>query len=275
MCHPDGDISFFNDAAHGVAPHPDDIRAYAVALGCRPAAALAGGLAWSHLTATGYIVVQMAAGARALLDVAEVGPSYQPGHAHADTLSFELSLFGQRVLVNSGTSRYGEDDERHRQRSTAAHNTVEIDGESSSEVWSGFRVARRARPTVPVVRRDDSGLGPRLLVRCAHDGYRRLPGAPVHQREWVFEPGRLRVTDRLSGTYRKAVGRFHLHPDIRVTSDRELLLGGGHKVRWNVAGGQARVVPASWHPQFGASAPTSCIEVLFGGSEVTVDFIWE
>jgi hypothetical protein len=25
-----------------------------------------------------------------------------PGHAHADTLSFELSLFGQRVVVNSG-----------------------------------------------------------------------------------------------------------------------------------------------------------------------------
>ena len=57
----------------------------------------------------------------AILDVAEVGPSYQPGHAHADTLSFELSLYGQRVLVNSGTSQYGNDAERYRQRSTGAH----------------------------------------------------------------------------------------------------------------------------------------------------------
>jgi hypothetical protein len=32
-----------------------------------------------------------------ILDVAPVGPDYLPGHAHADTLSFELSLFGQRA----------------------------------------------------------------------------------------------------------------------------------------------------------------------------------
>ncbi|MFB1490650.1 MULTISPECIES: heparinase II/III family protein [unclassified Thiocapsa] len=47
-----------------------------------------------------------AGSAVALLDVAPIGPDYLPGHAHADTLSFELSLFGQRVIVNGGTSRY-------------------------------------------------------------------------------------------------------------------------------------------------------------------------
>ena len=40
------------------------------------------------------------------MDVALIGPNYQPGHAHADVLSFELSLFGQRLLVNIGTSEY-------------------------------------------------------------------------------------------------------------------------------------------------------------------------
>ena len=41
-----------------------------------------------------------------ILDVGKIGPSYLPGHAHADTLSFEMSLFGQRLFVNSGTSDY-------------------------------------------------------------------------------------------------------------------------------------------------------------------------
>ena len=82
-----------------------------------------------------------------LLDVASIGPDYLPGHGHADTLSFEMSLFGKRTLVNRGISQYGIE-VRQVERGTAAHNTVVINNENSSEVWSGFRVARRARPLV-------------------------------------------------------------------------------------------------------------------------------
>ena len=73
-----------------------------------------------------------------------IGPDYIPGHAHADTLSFELSLSGQRIFVNSGISEYGLSEERLRQRQTKAHNTVSVNDLSSSQVWSGFRVAKRA-----------------------------------------------------------------------------------------------------------------------------------
>ena len=114
----------------------------------------------------------------ALLDVGEVGPDYLPGHAHADTLSFEMSVFGQRVVVNSGTSCYGLGAERSRQRGTSAHSTVEVNGMDSSEVWGGFRVGRRARPFDVVV--EETGRG--VEVACSHDGYRRLPGQPVHRR---------------------------------------------------------------------------------------------
>ncbi len=62
------------------------------------------------------------------------GPDYLPGHAHADTLSFELSLFGQRVIVNSGTSVFGIGEQRQLERGAAAHSTVVVDGENSSEV---------------------------------------------------------------------------------------------------------------------------------------------
>ena len=46
----------------------------------------------------------------------------------------ELSLFGHRMLVNSGVSCYGDSRERLRQRATAAHNTVVIDGEKLGKI---------------------------------------------------------------------------------------------------------------------------------------------
>ena len=220
MCHPDGEIAFFNDAAFGIAPRLGEIAAYAAQLGCVPANSGVRAAPLRHLAASGYVVgVEAAAsrdghslagdasdsyraagaavGCKLLLDVARVGPDYQPGHAHADTLSFELSLFGQRVLVNSGTSCYGEDAERQRQRSTAAHNTVTVDGEDSSEVWAGFRVARRARPKDLSIHQ----VGERVSVSCAHDGYRRLPGRVTHRRNWRLAGNALRVTDMIEGQF--------------------------------------------------------------------------
>ncbi|MBS1141077.1 MAG: Heparinase family protein [Proteobacteria bacterium] len=271
MSHPDGEISFFNDAAFDIAPAPAAVDAYAKSLGGRGTKAAANSLSAAHLADTGYVVVSLGNNGKAILDVAEVGPSYQPGHAHADTLSFELSLFGQRVLVNTGTSQYGEGKERQRQRSTCAHNTVEIDGENSSEVWAGFRVARRARPRAVQVQREASG---RLVVSACHDGYERLSGRPIHRRTWMFEENRLRVVDTVSGSFSVAIGRFFLHPDIKVADGNLLCLPDGRSLRWSCSGGYGEVVRSIWHPAFGASIPNHCLEVLFEGHEVTLDFSW-
>jgi len=210
----------------------------------------------------------------ALLDVARIGPDYLPGHAHADTLSFELSLFGQRVVVNSGTSQYGLGDERLRQRGTAAHSTVEVDGADSSEVWGGFRVARRARPFGLVVADD----GKAFTVSCAHDGYRRLPGKPIHRRCWRLDEHSLQVDDVIEGDFRMAVARYFLHPSVVVSGEGkegQLQLSDGHVVRWSVVGGAGRVVSASWHSEFGLSIPCKRIEVLFDGDEVRVELAWD
>ena len=143
MRHPDGEIPFFNDAAFGIAPAPGAVDDYADRLGFA-AGPKPGDL--SDLSASGY--ARLARGdAVLLLDAAPVGPDYLPAHAHADTLSFELSLFGRRVIVNSGTSVYGGGPERRRQRGTAAHSTVAIEGTDSSEVWG--RISRRAASTHP------------------------------------------------------------------------------------------------------------------------------
>jgi uncharacterized heparinase superfamily protein len=279
MSHPDGRIAFFNDAAFGIAPDPEAINAYAASLCCKaeqaPPGSPRGALKVSlrRLEDSGYCRVDMPDGGVALLDVACIGPDYLPGHGHADTLSFELSLFGQRVFVNSGTSQYGEDLERQRQRGTAAHNTVEVDGENSSDVWSGFRVGRRARPFDRQIVEN----GNELVVSCAHDGYRRLSGRPIHRREWRISERSFVVTDTIEGRFREAVARFYLHPDVTVEGTEQngwLRLPKGERVTWEISGARAQVCLSTWHPEFGLSVPNRCLQLRFTGAGCAAVFTW-
>jgi uncharacterized heparinase superfamily protein len=262
MCHPDGEIAFFNDAAIGIAPAPTELRRYAGELGL--AAPLPEWPEVTHLDATGYLRVQSGP-MIALLDAAAVGPDYLPGHAHADTLSFECNLFGQRLFVNAGTYCYGDGVERQRLRGTAAHNTVSIDGENSSEIWAGFRVARRAYASRPVIERSDHC----TIVKSEHSGYLRLPGKNIHQRQWVFGAHSLSIEDRVIGPFRSAEARFLLHPGVRVDGSAchagraVLTLQGGEQVEFLAEQGRLSVEEASWHPEFGKSLPTACLVVRF------------
>lgn len=270
MCHPDGEIAFFNDAAMGIAPSPSELTAYAKRLGI-DCAEVEAPITW--LTASGY--ARLASGpAVVLVDMAPVGPNYLPGHAHADTLSFELSLFGLRVLVNSGTSCYGDSAERTRQRGTAAHNTVVVDGADSSEVWSGFRVARRAMPINPEVH-DHQGLG----ASCGHDGYRRLPGRVTHHRRWRLTEAGLDVEDTLQGSCDHAEARFHFHPSLRVTlrdgRRGSIGLANGRTLNWSAMIGTARVESSTWHPWFGESVPNCCLVVRLEQGRAATRFEWD
>lgn len=272
MCHPDGEIAFFNDAAIGIAPSPVELEDYAIRLGFAQPIGGAAPLRW--MRESGYIRLDNGR-AVVMLDVARIGPDYLPGHAHADTLSFELSLEGRRVLVNSGTSVYGASAERLRQRGTAAHNTVMVDRKDSSEVWSGFRVARRARPKGLSVRQENTGCN----VACAHDGYRRLPGRPTHRRNWRFGKGRLAVSDLVEGRHCNAIAAFHFHPDLSVSAATD---GASGKVtlaqetilRWRVDKGRARLETSTWHPEFGVSASARRLVVDLEEGDSRVEFSW-
>ncbi|MCF8177772.1 MAG: heparinase II/III family protein [Sulfuritalea sp.] len=271
MTHPDGGIAFFNDVALGIAPNLAALAAYAAVLGIDEAEPVAEHL--TSLSASGYARLQKG-DALLLADVGEIGPDYLPGHAHADTLSFELSVFGQRVVVNSGTSEYGLGEERLRQRGTAAHSTVQVGDADSSEVWSGFRVARRARPIGLALNEE----GDAAELVCAHDGYRRLPGRPVHRRTWKMTARSLRVSDAIEGGFDRAVARYHFHPEVNVSGDNGngiLRLSDGHTIRWSAEGGAARVVPSTWHPEFGQSIASTCIELVLAGPQVTMEFFWD
>jgi len=139
MCHPNGEIAFFNDSVLDVAPTLVELSNYAKRLNIFPNDCTRGQI--THLQDSGYIRVDTK-NLAVIADIAKIGPDYLPGHGHADTLSFEMSLFKKKIIVNSGISTYEPGSERDRQRGTRCHSTVLVDYVNSSEVWGGFRVAR-------------------------------------------------------------------------------------------------------------------------------------
>lgn len=272
MTHPDGGPSFFNDAAFGIAPSRADLDRYADRLGLPAIAEPGDGV--HHLASSGYVRVNdqdMAA----ILDVAPIGPDYIPGHAHADTLSFELSLGTERIIVNGGTSTYAPGPLREAQRATAAHSTVEVEGENSSEVWASFRVARRARIRELGIDRSPDG----VRVSASHDGYRRLVGAPVCRRTWTFRNRALAVSDEVSRTRATAaVARFFLGPGVTITTGQDRSSGTiaserGRRLGWALDA-QGRIEAATWYPTFGTARPITFLAAPLVAGRLTATFDW-
>jgi uncharacterized heparinase superfamily protein len=279
MTHPDGQISFFNDAAFGIAATLAQLQAYAASLGIhlpRPEREQL-----SRLPASGYMRMERG-GACVIADIARVGPDYLPAHAHADTLSFELSLGTRRVVVNGGTSEYGAGQERLRQRGTANHSTAMLDRANSSEVWSGFRVARRAR----IVQAEATGDCVRVVVGAEHDGYARLPGKPMHSRRWTLTDHDFSVFDTVAGGGAHEIDIFfHLSPDIvaRRQADGMIALyerkdDAGIALVVSSLPDQVEIMAARWHPQFGVAIDSQCLRVHGRHTlpfEHTMTFVWK
>ena len=256
IVHPDGDIPLFNDAALGQAPPGAWILDRAteldavVAPTADPRGAPAAGL---HRLAGDASVV--------LFDAGDIGFDGQPAHAHADTLSFELSYGTTRVVVDAGVFDYEATPERAYARSTRSHNTLELDGVDQSEMWGVFRVGRRARPLD--VRREETGA--RAAIEASHDGYRHLRGGPVHRRRMEHLGGDVwLVEDTVSGGDEHcAVSRIRLHPRFATVAERDGVLeaaAGSVAVRIVASSPRCLTVErGSYYPSFGRSE--SCLVV--------------
>jgi uncharacterized heparinase superfamily protein len=231
MLHPDGDVPLLNDCVLVgtrrialLGPHP------------RPEGRL------TVLEPSGYVVARPDDRLHLVMDVGPPCPDDLPAHAHADCLSFELSADGARVVVDTGTSTYEPGPRRRFERSTAAHNTVEIDGQDQTEVWGQFRAARRARPRLERAVDD----GDVIEIAASHDGYERLAGRPRHKRTLVLHDGRVEITDEVTGTgTHAAVARLHLLGDPEVDSNPTAAVEDATVATAFASTGAARVVVAS------------------------------
>ena len=248
MTHPDGGCAFFNDSALCIAPTLHILECAAKSFDIYSERHRQQPKMTEFLPNTGYFRMNLR-DAMVIGDVAKIGADYIPGHAHADTLSFEASIYNKRFIVNSGTSIYGVCKERLRQRGTASHSTVTIDNQDSSEVWGGFRVARRAHPVGLEIDEKNN------VIRCAHDGYTRLKGQPIHTREWRYNKSVLKITDTISGDFNSAEARYHFHPDWACAMQGGKIICSFEEleVELKIEIGKGQLVNTTYHPEFGSS----------------------
>tara|TARA_B100000795_G_C22781810_1_gene432693 strand:+ start:50 stop:1699 length:1650 start_codon:yes stop_codon:yes gene_type:complete len=276
MSHNDGEISFFNDTAFGIAPKTSCVLGYATKLSLQwplNSFIAAEELKVFDLKTSGYVVVKSDIYSL-IADLSHIGPSYQPGHAHADTLSYEFSLGTQRVFVNSGVSEYGLNKERLRQRKTAAHNTVTVNNLDSSQVWSGFRVAKRANVLNRVIKPVVNNI---VRFNAAHNGFKKQGVNCIHYRNWLIEKDSVIITDKLVGNYINAEGSLHLHPEIKVvnvTDEQVLLASHEYNIIMNVSGSNVSIEDTSWHPEFGIIVKNKKLSFAFTDSTLTIAITW-
>lgn len=273
IIHPDENISFFNDACFDNGPSFKQLKCYAEQLGVIYEKDINNKK--TSLGDSGYAVINLPEHkGKIIIDLAPIGAKYQPGHAHADTLSFELSLYGQRIFVNSGTSEYGASAERQLQRSTQSHNTVSINGKNSSEVWSGFRVAKRARIIESSIEESAS-----ITVIGSHDGYIKYKPSCIHKRIFQIHKQKIEITDQITGAYEKADAYFHIHPSVEVRQESKnrynLLLKNGKKIIFHTNNSTIEKIPSQWHYSFGNSLPNTCLIIPIQNAVLETEILWE
>lgn len=188
-------IPLMNDAAYGIASELTKIFDYAKRLG----------IEWKNvpMKECGYRKMRNK-WMEAIVDIGNVTATYQPGHTHADTFNYELRIDGNPFIVDTGISTYNKTVRRQYERSTAAHNTVTIDGRDSSEVWGGFRVGSRARVTVL---EDTSN-----QVKASHNGFGK---AQMHTRAFRIDAEGFTISDEVTGKS-QAISYIHLAPEVQV-----------------------------------------------------------
>lgn len=150
-------------------------------------------------------------------DVNGIAPSYQPGHAHSDHLSFTLNFLNKPFIVDPGISTYNISERRTWERSSLAHNTVTINNLNQSEVWGGFRVARRAE--VDVI--EDTVNKVQSVVKYKVQNFDVL-----HCRTFLVEKESIFITDELmKNNESKHIARYYLHPEVvLIHSDKNHLV---------------------------------------------------
>jgi len=266
LSYADGSLALFNDSANTAATSPRPLLESARrVVGWSPQASV------TNFPQSGYYLWQSLDGQeRIVVDAGAPSVGYNTAHAHCDLLSYELRLGGRPVVVDAGVHGYGGDRFREYCRSTRAHNTVMFDGREQSEVWSTFRMARRAEVAGAQARGDERSWDFR-------GSFVRYDGGVVHQRrihrgvrgDWT-------IADlALQGEVSNATSFIHLHPEITASMAGRvgaMCRGGNQQVLIEPFADEGvnintRIVTGSedpiqgWHfPDFGIAQPSATIQ---------------
>jgi uncharacterized heparinase superfamily protein len=193
-----------------------------------------------------------------------VGLAGRGGHGHNDCLSFDAVLAGCHLITDCGSYVYTASvAERNAFRSTAYHNTPQVDGEEINRIPAADLLWQLCNDAVPEVRCWECG-GRVSRFAGAHAGYRRLqqPVTPVRTITLDHDEHVLEVHDRFEGTGRHRIEiPLHLAPGVSVVArhDRQLVLrSGGHDFLLDWEGDSAWTLewgPGRRAPSYGVVEP--------------------
>jgi uncharacterized heparinase superfamily protein len=165
--------------------------------------------------------------------------------AHAGTLSFEMSVGRDRLIVNCGAAPAAEADWRDALRATAAHSTLVLADTNSSELKEEGLGRRPER--VEGDRQEADGA---QWLDAVHDGWRKPFGAQHRRRLYIDRNGDdLRGEDLIEMAEPGApvpgfLLRFHLHPAVIATpqiDDQAVLLKLPSNQFWRLRAKGAKV----------------------------------
>ena len=202
--HGDGGLALFNGAGAGDQAEIDSLLTVANIRGKALSSAPHSGF---HRLTAGRTTIIMDTGSPPDADHNRWG--------HAGTLSFEMSVGKERLIVNCGPARHMGKDWQAALRASAAHSTVVVDDLNSAELnlQGGFY---RQPKTINSSRREHEG---DMIIDATADGYE--PGLQLRHRRIVrlsSDGGHIFGEDRLIGSGGRAyAGRFHLHPNVQAT----------------------------------------------------------
>lgn len=208
ICYKDGSWPFFNDASLNIAPPSEKIFNYARQLNIEADK--------SKLSESGYRII-CSERQEVRIDCGNITATYQPGHTHADSLTYELRIDGKPFVVDTGISTYNKNERRQYERSTIAHNCVIPDSNmnnNSSEVWGGFRVGKRCRTTII---KDE----PHEII-AEHNGF-----VQPCRRRWCMHRGGLLIEDTYAGN---AISIIHLTADADI---KRIHIEGAKKIEFS------------------------------------------
>jgi hypothetical protein len=182
----------------------------------------------------GYVFLRDEDGGFLSFDAGAMGPDHLPGHGHADALSFTLHSEGRWLIVDPGVCSYHDKELRDHFRSTAAHNTVTVDGQDQCVFWGPFRVAYP--PRVRLLEWSESH------VVGEHEGYCRLRRPVIHRRRIEKRGvGKWEIFDRFEGE-----GQHDFVLNLQLTPGADAKVAGEVEasIRWPAGPGLA-VIPVS------------------------------
>ena len=156
-------------------------------------------------------------------------------HIHNDILSFELSMFGNDFIVDSGTYVYTSDFKaRNKFRSTRAHNTVMIDNQEQNPMSKDpFYIEQTGDLVVNQWKIDNEN----IILEAEHNCYERLRCPIIHNREFSFNKKEriLYIKDKFKGKGdHELEWNFHLSSAVKVwvkedkAEERQIILIGNN-----------------------------------------------